>query len=107
MSSLTTLQVVLIALGVVLQFLAFSALRKTSGGRNAHATADQGPTRTNVDLRLSRNPKRAASRPSALRWKQAQDYYEMEKTPPGIRPGELPKTSKVAYFDGVKPAATK
>jgi hypothetical protein len=107
MSPLTTLQLVLIAIGVIFQFMAFSALRKASGGRGAHASGEERTAPANFELRRSGNPKRIVSRPSALRSKQAQDYYEMEKMPPGMRPGELPKTAKVAYFDGVKPASMK
>jgi hypothetical protein len=109
LESSSDLAVILIVTGVVFQFVAFSAMRKASGGRGQAAGAEHGANRTNFELRHSRRATeiKASSRPSALQWKQAQDYYEMEKTPPGIRAGELAKTAKVAYFDGVKSGPTK
>ncbi len=29
------------------------------------------------------------------------DYYEIEKTPPGVRPADLRKTARVTYMDNV------
>lgn len=99
LSPLLVVQLTLIAVGLLFQFVAFSFLRKE--GRSC---SESGPRQNAEAFQLHVSPRR--SRPSARTSRdRAHDYYEMEKTPPGLRPAELPKTAKVSYFDGSKPPA--
>ncbi len=92
-SALTIAQMVLIALGLIFQVIALSWLYRDSSGERSDGEHDGwGDRKIELNLRgrrLGHAPHRDA----------VHDYYEMEKTPPGIRPADLRKTARVKYMD--------
>jgi hypothetical protein len=91
-------QLLLIGLGVVLQLAARMAWRDEFVGvpreRKLRARTTE-PTPQAKSRRLSSTQVRPSAR--------EKDYYEMERTPQGVRPGDLAKTAKVKYVDGAQP----
>ena len=96
MHVLTIVQLALIALGVAFQAIALSALYRDSSGERSDGEPEPWHERK-IDLGLSRRP----TGRSALPRDSVHDYYEIEKTPPGIRPADLRKTARVKYIDNV------
>lgn len=93
-SVLTIAQILLVVLGLIFQVVALSWLYRDSSGERSDGEHDSWGERK-FDLgRRKRQAGRAAPRDSV------RDYYEMEKTPPGVRPADLRKTARVKYMDG-------
>ena len=91
---LTLAQIGLVVAGLIFQAVAMSWLYRDS----SHERSDAEPSGwgdTKIDLgRRKRAPGR-----SAVPRDSVHDYYEMEKTPPGVRPADLRKTARVKYMD--------
>jgi hypothetical protein len=86
---------VLIGIGVLFQIFAFSAFRRERIGPS-ESKSKRALKRPEVKTPMNaREFQRASSLPS----RGKKDYYEMEVTPPGVRPSELTKTAKVKYID--------
>ena len=95
-STLSSVQFILIGIGLLFQVMAVSATRReTSLYRGAARTqGEEAP-----------EPKSGPATPSPERIalierqrSRERDYYEMEKTPPGVSPSELLRTAKVTYI---------
>jgi hypothetical protein len=85
-------QAVLIGFGVALQL----AARVASRTEVVEPPAEKMPRRVVPKVQMPR-PNSAQLRPSA----RSKDYYEMERTPQGVRPGDLAKTAKVKYVQDI------
>jgi hypothetical protein len=96
MHVLTIVQLALIALGLVFQVIAMSALYRDSSGERSDSEHEAWHERK---IDLGRRPRPAGR--AALPRDSVHDYYEMEKTPPGVRPADLRKTARVKYMDNV------
>jgi hypothetical protein len=96
LSVLTIIQLTLVGLGLIFQIIAMTALyRETPKERSDRKHDSWGEN--NVDLgQRARRPGRPISRDAV------HDYYEMDRTPPGVRPADLRKTARVKYVDDVK-----
>jgi hypothetical protein len=93
LSLLTILQISLIILGLIFQAVAMSWLYRDSSSERSDGEHDGWGDRK-IDLGFrKRNIGRGVPRDSV------HDYYEMEKTPPGVRPADLRKTARVKYMD--------
>ena len=93
-SLLTLVQLALILVGVVFQVVALAWLfRDTSGERSDGEHDGWGKASFNLGNRKQKVSRRSRPRNSV------HDYYEMEKTPPGVRPADLRKTARVTYMD--------
>ena len=93
MHLLTIVQLCLIGLGLIFQIIALSWLFRDSSGEHDNGGHDEWHE-TKVNLgRRSRSAGRSLPRDSV------HDYYEMEKTPHGVRPADLRKTARVKYVD--------
>ena len=95
LSLLTIAQLLLIVLGLVFQAVALSWLFRDTSGERSDGEHD-GWGERKIELRLSRRPIVPVRRRDAVG-----DYYEIEKTPPGVRPADLRKTARVTYMDNV------
>jgi len=99
-SVLTLAQLTLVLLGVIFQVVAMMWLyRDSSGERKDGEHAKWGED--TIDLG-NRKRSKVRSRPRDT----VHDYYEMEKTPPGVRPADLRKTARVTYMDNINVADT-
>ena len=97
MHLLTIVQLSLIAVGLIFQVVAMMWLYRDSEHERSDGEHDSWGN-NKIDLgRSKRRIGRAIPRDSV------HDYYEMEKTPPGVRPADLRKTARVKYMDGVTP----
>jgi hypothetical protein len=98
LSALTIAQLVLITVGLIFQVVALSWLFRDTSAERSDGEHD-GWGERKIDLGLRRRPaglvRRAPSRDAV------HDYYDMEKTPPGVRPADLRKTARVTYMDKV------
>jgi hypothetical protein len=97
MDTIVILQIVLIGIGIALQL----AARRASRAELVASPVDRVPKRETPKPQKP-PPGRLNStqiRPSA----RAKDYYEMEATPTGVRPGDLAKTAKVKYVQDTSP----
>ena len=94
LSALTLARIGLVVIGLVFQAVAMSWLYRDSSGERSDGEHDDWRDHK-FDLGRQR---RKASR--ALPRHTVHDYYEMEKTPPGVRPADLRKTARVTYMDG-------
>jgi len=97
LSVLTIAQILLVILGLLFQVVAMSWLYRDSSGERSDGEHDSWGERK-FDLGGKRR------RPAHLRRRSeprdaVHDYYEMEKTPPGVRPADLRKTARVTYMD--------
>ena len=103
LSVLTIAQLVLVVVGLIFQAVALSWLFRDTSGERSDGEHD-GWGERKIDLGLRRRPagmiRRAQPRDAV------HDYYEMEKTPPGVRPADLHKTARVTYMDNVKNVPT-
>ncbi|MEJ0001518.1 MAG: hypothetical protein WDO13_21735 [Verrucomicrobiota bacterium] len=88
----------LIGFGVLLEIFALYALCRDTQGERRRGPAEHDPHGDPVDLGYRR--RRLRSPQPRL---NARDFYAIEKTPPGVRPGDLTKTAKVTYVDGFIP----
>jgi hypothetical protein len=86
MDTIVILQIVLIGIGIALQL----AARRASRAELVASPVDRVPKRETPKPQI---------RPSA----RAKDYYEIEATPTGVRPGDLAKTAKVKYVQDISP----
>jgi hypothetical protein len=94
-SLLTLTQIVLIVIGLIFQVVALTWLyRDTSGERSDGEEGNSGGGQIDLGSR-KRRPGRSVPRDSV------HDYYEIEKTPPGVRPADLRKTARVTYIDNI------
>ena len=94
-SALTIAQVLLIIFGLLFQVIAMSWLYRDSSSDRSDGQHD-GWGERKIDLGLRRRrPGRNLPREAV------HDYYEIEKTPPGVRPEDLRKTARVTYMDNV------
>jgi hypothetical protein len=94
LSTLALARIGLIVIGLIFQVIAMSWLYRDSSHERSDAEEhDWGGH--NFDLGRQR---RKAAR--GLPRHTVHDYYEMEKTPPGVRPADLRKTARVIYMDG-------
>ncbi|HEX4138939.1 MAG TPA: hypothetical protein VHY09_01225 [Candidatus Methylacidiphilales bacterium] len=96
LSALTIAQLLLILVGLIFQVVAMSWLYKDSSGERSDGEHDDWADRK-INLSLRRRPGRMQQQ----RRDTVHDYYEMEKTPPGVRPADLRKTARVTYMDNV------
>jgi hypothetical protein len=98
LSALTIAQLSLVAVGLIFQAVALRWLFRDTSGERSDGEHD-GWGERKIDLGFRRRPagmvRRAQPRDSV------HDFYEMEKTPPGVRPADLRKTARVTYMDGV------
>ncbi len=98
LSTLTIVQLILVAVGLIFQAIAMSWIYRDSSGERSDGEHD-GWGERKIDLGFRRRPagmvRRAQPRDAV------HDYYEMEKTPPGVRPADLHKTARVTYMDGL------
>ena len=100
-SSISGLQFILIGIGLLFQVVAVSALRRETSIYRGHVPATEDdetpevrpsqshPTREKIVL-----PEPQQQRPQ----RRERDYYEMEKTPPGVPAAELVRTARVTYI---------
>ena len=95
MHVLTIVQLSLIGVGLVFQIIAMSALYRNSSDERSDGEHEEWRERK-VDLGRRSRPKGGAMPRHSVH-----DYYEIEKTPPGVRPGDLRKTARVKYMDNV------
>jgi len=99
-SSISGLQFILIGIGLLFQVVAVSALRRETSIYRGHVPATEDdetpevrpsqshPTREKIVLPQPQQPPQSRKR----------DYYEMEKTPPGVPAAELVRTARVTYI---------
>ncbi len=98
MSLLSLVQVTLILMGVIFQIIALSWLyRDSSGERND----GEHTNRRDQTVSLSQPKWPGIEKPARPPSGRVHDYYEIEKTPPGVRPADLLKTARVTYVDNV------
>ncbi len=93
LSLLTLVQLALIFVGVIFQVVAMSWLYRDSSGERSDG--EQGSWRDHTINLGHRKQKLNRARPRD----SVHDYYEIEKTPPGVRPADLRKTARVTYMD--------
>ena len=101
-SSVHGLQFILIGIGLLFQVLAVSALRRETSPSSylGHepATEDETPKAQPSQSHPTREkivlPEPQQQRPQ----RRERDYYEMEKTPPGVPAAELVRTARVTYI---------
>ena len=98
-SALTIAQMLLIVVGVIFQVVAMSWLFRDTSGERSESEHDHWGERK-IDLGFRRHPRPAGHRHTQVR-DSVRDYYEMENTPPGVRPADLRKTARVKYMDNV------
>ena len=98
LSVLTIAQLSLVVVGLIFQVVALRWLFRDSSAERGDGQHDSWGERK-IDLGLRRRPgglvRRAQPRDAV------HDFYDMEKTPPGVRPADLRKTARVTYMDGV------
>jgi hypothetical protein len=94
-SILTLAQIGLILVGLVFQVVAMSWLYRDSSHERSDGERG-GWGERKIDLG---HGKHRAGR--TLPRDSVHDYYEIEKTPPGVRPADLRKTARVKYMDKV------
>jgi hypothetical protein len=97
LSLLTIAQLLLIVVGLVFQVVALTWLFRDSSGERSDGEHD-GWGERKIDLGIRRRPTGPIGRSQPR--DAVGDYYEMEKTPPGVRPADLRKTARVKYMDG-------
>jgi len=96
LSVLTITQLLLIVIGLIFQVVALTWLfRDSSSERSDGEHDDWAERKIELGGRRRRHIGRAQPRD------QVRDYYEIEKTPPGVRPADLRKTARVKYMDNV------
>ena len=93
LSALTIAQLLLVVVGLIFQVVAMSWLFRDTSGERSDGEHDSWGDRK-IELGLRRRPVGKAQPRQAVG-----DYYEMEKTPPGVRPADLRKTARVKYMD--------
>jgi hypothetical protein len=93
---LTLAQIGLIVAGLIFQVIAISWLYRDTSGERSDGEHDDWADRK-IDLgQRKRKMGRTVPRDSV------HDYYEIERTPPGVRPADLRKTARVKYMDNVQ-----
>jgi hypothetical protein len=97
---LTIAQLSLVAVGLIFQAVALSWLFRDTSGERSDGEHD-GWGERKIDLGMRRRPSGRMRRSQPR--DAVHDYYEMEKTPPGVRPADLRKTARVTYMDGGNP----
>jgi hypothetical protein len=93
LSPVLTFQLILIGLGLIFQFIAFTALKKDVDHEGNEA-ADHSHDHENFDLGAAGRQRRRSARRDSVH-----DYYKMDYVPPNVRAGDLRKTAKVTFFD--------
>ena len=98
LSVLTIAQLSLVVVGLIFQAVALRWLFRDTSGERSDGEHD-GWGERKIDLGMRRRP---AGRMRRSQPRDAvHDFYEMEKTPPGVRPADLRKTARVTYMDNV------
>ncbi len=95
----TIAQIILVVLGLLFQVVALSWLYRDSSGERSDGEHDSWGERK-FDLGMRRRRPAGLIRRAQPR-DQVHDYYDMEKTPPGVRPADLHKTARVTYMDNM------
>jgi hypothetical protein len=95
LSVLTIAQLLLVIVGLIFQVVAMSWLYRDSSGERSDGAHDGWGDRK-IELGLRRRPANHSQPRDAVR-----DFYEIEKTPSGVRPADLRKTARVTYMDSV------
>lgn len=98
LSTLTIVQLLLVAVGLIFQVVAMSWIYRDSSGERSDGEHD-GWGERKIELGFRRRPAGHLHRSQPR--DAVHDYYEIEKTPPGVRPADLRKTARVTYMDNV------
>jgi hypothetical protein len=99
LSLLTITQLVLIVVGLIFQVVALTWLfRDTSGERSDGEHDAWGDRKFEISLRR-RPAGHGHHQHHGPSREPVRDYYDIEKTPPGVRPADLRKTARVTYMD--------
>jgi hypothetical protein len=99
LSLLTIAQLVLIVVGLIFQVVALSWLFRDSSGERSDGEHDGWGDRK-FEISLRRRPAgHGHHHHHGPPRGEVRDYYDIEKTPPGVRPADLRKTARVIYMD--------
>ncbi len=91
-------QVALVTIGVTFQIIAMTAHRRNA----SYGGGSHDEPRESWQEKKAEMARRRMASPRVLPTRKSHDYYEMENTPPGVRPADLRKTARVKYVDDFK-----